>query len=101
MKQYAINDCAAVVDLFFHMYREKVDDHYILETPTTTSTNIIMNLEHELSDNSKDELIQYLKPKFDKRETTLYPSDDEKNILATQPTEEEMCEFNMNEAQQV
>ncbi|CAF1006356.1 unnamed protein product [Rotaria sp. Silwood1] len=100
MKQYAINDRAAIADLFFHMCPEKADNHQVLETPTTTSTNIIINFENELSDFSEDELIQILMPKFNKREPILPPPDDDPHALTITTTQEEMNEFNLMEEQQ-
>ncbi|CAF4305487.1 unnamed protein product, partial [Rotaria sordida] len=46
------------------MYPEKADNHQIPETSSTTSTNIGMNLDDDLSNISEDELIEILRPKF-------------------------------------
>ncbi|CAF2944133.1 unnamed protein product [Rotaria sp. Silwood2] len=81
------------------MYPNKADNHQVPETPPTTtiSTNIIKHLENELLDISEDELIEILKPKFDKREPTSYSPDDEPHALTIETTQEEMNEFNLNE----
>ncbi|CAF4185145.1 unnamed protein product, partial [Rotaria sordida] len=86
MKQYAINDCTAVAELFFYMYPSKANDYQTQETPpsppppptttnttttTITTTNIITNYENELSDISEDELIEMLKPKFNKKQKLI------------------------------
>ncbi|CAF1313688.1 unnamed protein product [Rotaria sp. Silwood1] len=82
------------------MYSDKADNHQVPKTPTTTSTNIIMHLENELLDISEDELIEILKPKFDKREPTSYSPHDEPYALTIETTQAEMNEFNLNEQQQ-
>jgi hypothetical protein len=96
MKQYAINDCTSVAELYFHMYPSKANDHKKPETsttastnilinlandhykpetptptPTTASTNKLINLANDLSDISEDELIEILKPKFNKKQKTI------------------------------
>ncbi|CAF4548655.1 unnamed protein product [Rotaria socialis] len=99
MKQYPTDDCIAVAELFLSMYSDTTKT--ITTTTTKTTRRTLLDLCDDLSDISEDELIQILKPKFDKREPTLYPSYHETHTLATQPTEEEMHEFNTNEVQQI
>ncbi|CAF3663639.1 unnamed protein product [Rotaria socialis] len=99
MKQYPTDDCIAVAELFLSMYPDTTKT--ITTTTTKTTRRTLLDLCDDLSDISEDELIQILKPKFDKREPTLYPSYHETHTLATQPTEEEMHEFNTNEVQQI
>jgi hypothetical protein len=87
MKEYAIHDCTALSELYFHMYPAKLSIYQeITTTTTTTSTTstasttfkittmstspsriFYMNNNDELSDISEDELIEILKPKFDQR----------------------------------
>ncbi|CAF3876140.1 unnamed protein product [Rotaria sp. Silwood1] len=52
-----------------------------MSTPTVTSTNIINKREYELSDISEDELIEKLKPHFNKTETTSIMENDEPPAL--------------------
>jgi hypothetical protein len=83
MKQYAINDCLALADLFFHMYPEKTNDHQTPpETPKTTTTIKITN---DLSDISEDELIEILRPKFYPKPTS---SNQSNSSDEQQPTQE-------------
>ncbi|CAF4314524.1 unnamed protein product, partial [Rotaria magnacalcarata] len=52
-----------------------------------------------LSDISEDELIEILKPKFDKPQTTLQILNEEPATLTIQATAEEMNEFNLTDEQ--
>ncbi|CAF1033099.1 unnamed protein product [Rotaria sordida] len=86
MKQYVINDCAAVAESFFHMYPEKTDNHQIPQTSPTTSTNIGMNLDDDLSNISEDELIEILRPKFNKKFFISYTQQQNKTTSTKQTT---------------
>ncbi|CAF4180023.1 unnamed protein product, partial [Rotaria magnacalcarata] len=69
MIQYSAHDCAAVAELYFHKYPEKVNEH-LIPKQTTISTNIIKHLDDELSEVSDDEIIQILIPRFDEPRPT-------------------------------
>ncbi|CAF4654919.1 unnamed protein product, partial [Rotaria sp. Silwood2] len=111
MVQYAINDCTSVAELYFHMYPGKSDDQQTpqvrpattrtitLKTPAITSTNITNILEDKLSDISEDEVIELLKPKFNKKEDAPHQSNYEQGELIITTTEQEMNEFDSNEQQ--
>jgi len=64
MIQYAIHDCTAVTELFFHMYPEKINDH---QTPPETPRTTTIEFNNDLSDISEDELIEMLKPKLNSK----------------------------------
>ncbi|CAF4912227.1 unnamed protein product, partial [Rotaria magnacalcarata] len=59
-------------------------------TATTTTRRTILDLRDDLSDISEDELIEILKPKFDKPQTTLQILNEEPATLTIQATAEEM-----------
>jgi hypothetical protein len=93
MIQYAVDDCTSVVELFFHIYPEEAEEQQVLEIPTTTkSTNMILDLENDLSDISEDELIQLLKPKFDKKQATSRQVHDQSGELIITTTQHETNE---------
>jgi hypothetical protein len=103
MIDYAVHDCTSVTELYFTMYPELANRNIInenttttlttvIETPTTTSMTINDYLDN-LSDISEDELIEFLKPKFNKREPTLPPPDNEPTSLIINTTRDEIEEF--------
>jgi hypothetical protein len=98
MEEYAIKDCFSVEKLFFKMYP--------MEPITTSTTNIPapipikQNYYDNLSDISEDELIQMLKPKFDKKEAPVEPPSDHPHVLEIATSEEEINLFNTQEQQQ-
>ncbi|CAF4940474.1 unnamed protein product, partial [Rotaria socialis] len=98
MIQYATHDCAAVAELYFHKYPEKVNEHH---TPkqTTTSTNIIKHLDDDLSEVSDDEIIQILIPRFDEPRPTPETQHDEMPTLTIEVTHEEMERFHLPDVQ--
>ncbi|CAF4309548.1 unnamed protein product, partial [Rotaria magnacalcarata] len=55
-------------------------------TATTTTRRTILDLRDDLSDISEDELIEILKPKFDKPQTTLQILNEEPATLTIQAT---------------
>ena len=71
MRQYAINDCTA---LYFYVYPSKAVNQQTNETTPTPTTNTILNYVDELSDISDDELIELLRPKFDRHTPETTPS---------------------------
>ena len=71
MQQYAVDDCTAVADLFFHMYPDKINDHLKIDSPMTTSTITTTNPRNDVSDISDDELPRTFFPRFDKPTATL------------------------------
>jgi hypothetical protein len=103
MIQYAVDDCTSVVELFFHIYPEEAEEQQVLKTPTTTtkSTNMILDLENDLSDISEDELIQLLKPKFDKKQTTSRQVYDQPSELMITTTQQEINELNPPEQEPI
>ncbi|CAF3287426.1 unnamed protein product [Rotaria sp. Silwood2] len=105
MKQYATDDCIAVAELFLHMYPETTNHHQLHEVPqqtttTTTSTNILIDFEDDLSNISEDELIELIKPKFNKKKEEIVhqPHDPPAELIIT-TTSNEINEFNLNEQQ--
>ncbi|CAF4170871.1 unnamed protein product [Rotaria sordida] len=114
MKQYAINDCTAVAELFFHMYPLKANDFQIQSTPSlastqtttiltppaTTSTNISFNLDDDLSNISEDDLIELLKPKFNQKEEIFHQPHHQSNELIITTTAREIYEYNQQLEQQ-
>ncbi|CAF4613780.1 unnamed protein product [Rotaria magnacalcarata] len=98
MIQYAAHDCAAVAELYFHKYPEKVNEHHIPKQ-TTTSTNIIKHLDDELSEVSDDEIIQILIPRFDEPRPTPETQHDEMPTLTIAVTPEEMETFHLPDVQ--
>ncbi|CAF2523456.1 unnamed protein product [Rotaria sp. Silwood2] len=102
MTKYAVTDCTAVTDLYFHMYPDQIINEISDMTPIIRSTtDVKIKLEDELSDISEDELIQILKPHFNKPQTNTQHLNNETTELITQTTQEEMNQFNMNEDQPV
>jgi hypothetical protein len=110
MINYAKNDCLAVSKLYFHMYPNGKNNKNIntYETPTTSinmETNyhnnriVYINNDDEYSEISEDELIEILKPKFNKQKPPTKPQDDEQPILTINPTRD-IEEFNHQEEQQ-
>ena len=98
MKQYAIADCTAVTELFFHISSSKFT-HRTTE-PETSSRIKYINNNDELSEISENELIEILRPKFDKPKPTIFPrNDNEPAVLTINTTQEEMEEFNLIEQQ--
>jgi hypothetical protein len=105
MKQYAINDCTAVAELFFYMYPDKMNDYREPDPPTTTSTITMINPQNELSDISDDELPETFFPRFNRITTTssleinqqivpsFIPPNNEQNELIVQATAEEIQEI--------
>ncbi|CAF4178087.1 unnamed protein product, partial [Rotaria magnacalcarata] len=98
MIQYAVHDCAAVAELYFHRYPEKVNDHHIPKQ-TTTSTNIIKHLDDDLLEVSDDEIIQILMPRFDEPRPTPETQHDEMPTLTIGVTPEEMETFHLSDVQ--
>ncbi|CAM4981339.1 unnamed protein product [Rotaria socialis] len=110
MKQYAIDDCIAVAELFLYMCPATTNHHQLHDvsqhastktitlTTTTTTTKTtrrtILDLCDDLSDISEDELIQILKPKFDKKkeENVHQPHDPPVELIIT-TTENEINEL--------
>ncbi|CAF4180840.1 unnamed protein product [Rotaria sordida] len=124
MIKYAVADCTAVTKLYFMIYPSdsSIQTSYETPTPTTASTNIILNID-DLSDISEEEEEpEILMPRFDKEPKILMPQFDkqpqilmpyfnkppqiliqkfdEQNYLTIETTEEEMNEFNVQEQQQ-
>lgn len=86
MLRYAIDDCTSVAELFFHLYPENINDYQTPpETPKTTPLNRTLTYDMELSDISEDELIEFLKPKLNKKTTTSNPL----NVRPNQPNSNE------------
>ncbi|CAF1133209.1 unnamed protein product [Rotaria sordida] len=122
MIKYAVADCTAVTKLYFMIYPSdsSIQTSYETPTPTTASTNIILNID-DLSDISEEEP-EILMPRFEEEPKILMPQFhkeprilmpyfnkppqiliqkfDEQNYLAIETTEEEMNEFNVQEQQQ-
>ncbi|CAF4809753.1 unnamed protein product, partial [Rotaria sp. Silwood2] len=69
-------------------------------TTTTTSTNILIDFEDDLSNISEDELIELIKPKFNKKKEEIVhqPHDPPAELIIT-TTSNEINEFNLNEQQ--
>ncbi|CAF2140332.1 unnamed protein product [Rotaria magnacalcarata] len=106
MKQYAIDDCTSVTEIFFTMYPSKINHNNEVKneippatTATTTTRRTILDLRDDLSDISEDELIEILKQKFDKPQITLQILNEEPATLTIQATAEEMNEFNLTDEQ--
>ncbi|CAF5211058.1 unnamed protein product, partial [Rotaria magnacalcarata] len=106
MKQYAIDDCTSVTEIFFIMYPSKINHNNEVKneippatTATTATRRTILDLRDDLSDISEDKLIEILKPKFDKPQTTLQILNEEPATLTIQATAEEMNEFNLTDEQ--
>ncbi|CAF2052850.1 unnamed protein product [Rotaria magnacalcarata] len=118
MKQYAIDDCIAVVELFLYMCPATTNHHQLYDvsqhastktitlTTTTTTTKrtrrTILDICDDLSEISEDELIQILKPKFDKKkEENVHQLHDSPAELIITATQNEIDEFNSIEQQPV
>jgi hypothetical protein len=96
MQQYAIHDCTALPELYFHMYPNKLN---IYQEPRTASTStptlttvtpikIINNYIDQLSDVSEDDLAGTLVPKFNQKPpqgTTTKTSPKQKTTTTTSP----------------
>ncbi|CAF3913748.1 unnamed protein product [Rotaria sp. Silwood1] len=86
------------------MYPSKANDQQTPEaplptTPPTTSTNILFNLEDDLSNISEDELIELLKPKFNKKEEIFHQPYHQADELIITTTPREIDELNRIEQQ--
>ncbi|CAF2195388.1 unnamed protein product [Rotaria magnacalcarata] len=105
MKQYAMDDCIAVAQLFFHMCPRKARNHEQPQPQTTTitviSTRTIIDVPDHLSDISEDELIKILTPKFNRPEPTLAKvlPNNQPPTLTIEVTSDEINKFNSMQEQ--
>ncbi|CAF4484502.1 unnamed protein product [Rotaria sp. Silwood2] len=106
MKQYAVDDCLAVAELYFHMHPETINnDQQLHEVPQTTTTihtttaettTIPIDFEDELSIISEDELLELIRPKFNKKQEIVHHTYHQDNKL-TAPMEHEINELIQNQ----
>jgi hypothetical protein len=102
MQQYAIDDCTSVAELYFYINPTATNNNQTPELSTTTSRIFYINNNDELSDISEDELIEILKPKFDKHQPVASPQqlNYEPAELIINPTQEDIEEFIEPQAEQ-
>ncbi|CAF1404191.1 unnamed protein product [Rotaria sordida] len=67
MKEYAANDCATFIRLYFHMFPRKVKINDIFDISPTITSHVKLSLNDKPSYIGEDKEHQILLPKFDKQ----------------------------------
>ncbi|CAF1105691.1 unnamed protein product [Rotaria sordida] len=71
MKEYAANDCATFIRLYFHMFPRKVKINDIFDISPTITSHVKLSLNDKPSYIGEDKEHQILLPKFDKQTRIL------------------------------
>ncbi|CAF0849028.1 unnamed protein product [Rotaria sordida] len=81
MKEYAANDCATFIRLYFHMFPREVKINDIFDISPTITSHVKLSLDDKPSYIGEDKEHQILLPKFDKQTRILLSQFDEQKCF--------------------